>query len=109
MRGFQVFPARERRPSHRHGVAVGDAVRAREHLIEAGIGESLMNSCETGRLDSQVDDDVDIVGRSRVERTSFDLEQEHHLTADDKAMTAESWRQFDEGPPRFLLSAGKRR
>jgi len=80
-------------------VAVSDPVGARDRLIEAGIRQSLMNPRETGRLDSQVDDDVDIVGRSHIERFSLDFEQEHHLATDEKAMVTECWRQLDESPP----------
>jgi hypothetical protein len=88
---------------------MSDPVGARDRLIEARVGQSLMDSCEAGRLDSQVDDHVDVVGRSRVERSSLDFEQAHHLATNKKAMITEYWRQLDKGTPRLLLSTGKRR
>ena len=58
-----------------------------------------MNSGEASRLHSQVDDDVDIVGRSGVEQSSFDLVQEDHLSTDEKAVITQCWCQLDEGAP----------
>jgi hypothetical protein len=78
---------------------MSDPVRARERLIEACVGQGLMNSGEASRLHSQVDDDVDIVGRSGVEQSSFDLVQEDHLSTDEKAVITQCWCQLDEGAP----------
>ena len=89
-------------------VAVSDAVGAREHLTEGCVDKCLMNSGEACRFHSQVDDDVDIIRGSRVERSSFDLEQKDHLSTDQLAMATERWCQLDEGAPRRLLSTGER-
>lgn len=76
--------------------AVSDVVRAGEYLTEVCVDERLMTSGRAPGFDSQVDDDVDIIGGSRVERSSFDLEQKGHLSPDNQAVVAESWRQLDE-------------
>ena len=101
-------PVRRQHIDRRTGtrVAMSNAVSAGKHLTEASVDECLVNSGEACRFDPQIDDNVDIISGTRVERCSFDLEQEDHLPTDQQTMVAEMWCQLDEGAPRLLLSTG---
>lgn len=81
---------------------MSDAVGAREGLTEACVDECRMNSGEACRFNPKIDDHVDIISGSRVERSTFDLEQEDHLSTNQQAMVTEAWCQLDAGAPRIL-------
>ena len=64
-----------------------------------------MHDTESRWLDAHIDHDVDIVGRSHLGHSTFDLVQEHHLPSDEEPMRTEVRCQFDECLPRLTLSS----
>jgi hypothetical protein len=58
-----------------------------------------VRSGKSAGLHSNVDHDVDIVGRSCFRCLTLDLVQEDHLTANEQPMLAALWRQFDRRLP----------
>lgn len=71
-------------------VAVGDAFGACLVLGEAGVAEALVHGGESGRLDAEVDHDVDVVGRSDVSGVAVDFVDKDHLSADEQSVFPEA-------------------
>lgn len=88
---------------------MGDAFGAWLILGEAGVLQAVVHGGESGGLHAEVDDNVDVVGRSDVSGVAVDFVDEDHLPADEQPVLAEARAQLEQCSPRLALPTGERR
>ena len=60
---------------------MSDTFRTRKILFESCTGKNRMRVTKSQRIESNVDDKVDVVGRTDIRGFALHLVKEHHLTA----------------------------
>ena len=78
---------------------MGRALWSWRVLVETGSDQRRVDSGQTGRLSTEADNHVDVVGGPDVCRLSFDLVKEHHLTAHQQPVVTERGSKFDKSRP----------